>query len=113
MLTTAYVALYRDGDVLTTHRQLFDALSDVDDLDDATVTRLVKLLLAVTLYNGDPERWQQTDDVVDRLASRLDADALLLRDSWGDRLPPGAYRPATTRRGRARVGRREPWDGRW
>ncbi|KAA0094109.1 helix-turn-helix transcriptional regulator [Mycolicibacterium sp. P1-18] len=110
VLTTAYVALYRDGDVLTTHRQLFDALSDVDDLDDATVTRLVKLLLAVTLYNGDPERWQQTDDVVDRLASRLDADALLLRDSWGDVCRRGHTVRRRLDEERARVGRREPWD---
>ena len=83
VLTAAYLALYRDGDVLTTHHHVLGALETADALDDAIVTRLVKLLLAVTLYSGEPELWQQTDGVIDRLASRLDADALILRDAWG------------------------------
>ncbi len=98
VLAAAYVALYRDGDVLTTHRQLLGALAGADTLDDATVNRLVKLLLAVALYHGDPERWKETDDVVDRLASRLDADAMLFRDSLGGRLPSRTHRPPTARR---------------
>ena len=110
VLTATYVALYRDGDVLSSHRRLLHALAGADTPDDATVIWLAKLLLGVTLYNGDPERWQQTDAVFDRLAPRLDADALLFRDSWGD----VCHRGHTVRRRlderRAQLGRREPWD---
>ena len=110
VLTASYVALYRDGDVLTTHRRLLGALADADALDDATVTRLVSLLLAVTLYNGDPDRWQQTDDVIDRLTARLDADALLFRDSWGDVCRRGHTVRRRLDEQRTQLGRREPWD---
>ncbi|KQY06860.1 hypothetical protein ASD37_12045 [Mycobacterium sp. Root135] len=110
VLTAAYVALYRDGDVLTTHRQLLVALQDADALDDAIVTRLVKLLLAVTLYRGDPERWQQTDDVIDRLAGRLDTDAVLFRDSWGDVCRRGHTVRRRLDEQLTQLGRREPWD---
>jgi DNA-binding CsgD family transcriptional regulator len=110
VLTAAYVALYRDGDVLTTHRQLLGALARADGLDDATVTRLVKLLLAVTLYHGDPERWRETDDVVDRLVPRLDADALLFRDSWGDVCRRGHTVRRRLDEQRTQLARREPWD---
>ncbi len=110
VLADAYVALYRDGDVLSTHRRIRATLEDSGALDDATVNRLVKVLLAVTLYRGDSAVWHQTDTIVDRLARRLDADALLYRDAWGD----VARRGHTVRRRldehRTQLARREPWD---
>lgn len=108
--TAAYLALYRDGNVLTTHHQILGVLETADALDHAIVTRLVKLLLAVTLYSGDPDSWQQTDGVIDRLAPRLDADALLFRDSWGDVCRRGHTVRRRLDEQRKQIARREPWD---
>lgn len=110
VLTAAYLALYRDGDVVTTHRRLLGALETADALDDAIVTRLVKLLLAVTLYSGEAAAWQQTDGAVDRLVPRLDADALLFRDSWGDVCRRGHTVGLRLDEQREQIARREPWD---
>ena len=84
VLTGAYLALYRDGEVADTHRRILHALRGADAIDDATVLRLVKLLLAITMYGGDADLWRQTDDTIDGLSARADAETLLLRDAWGD-----------------------------
>jgi DNA-binding CsgD family transcriptional regulator len=84
VLTGAYLALYQDGEVFESHRRIVSVLRDAVSLDDAMVRRLATVLLAVTLYSGQPRLWQLTDDTIDRLAGRLDADTLLYRDAWGD-----------------------------
>lgn len=110
VLTGAYLALYRDGEVVGTHRRIVAALRGADALDDATVLRLLKLLLTVSMYAGDAELWRQTDATVDRLADRVDEETLLFRDAWGD-----VARRGHTVRDRL-AGRRdalstlEPWD---
>ncbi|GAB7069801.1 helix-turn-helix transcriptional regulator [Mycobacterium hodleri] len=48
--------------------------------------------------------------MIDRLASRLDADALLFRDSWGDVCRRGHTVRRRLDEQRAQLGRREPWD---
>jgi DNA-binding CsgD family transcriptional regulator len=110
VLTTAYLALYRDGEVLSPHQQILAALQNADALDDAIVIRLVKLLLAVTLYCGEAAVWQQTDDAIDRLTPRLDGDALLYRDSWGDVCRRGHTVRDRLAQHRMQLARREPWD---
>lgn len=110
VLTAAYLALYRDGDVLGGHRQILTALSRAPELDDATVERLVKLLLAVTMYCGEPALWQQTDIVVDQLMTRLGADTLIYRDAWGDVTRRGHGVPERLAVQLARLERREPWE---
>ena len=54
VLTGGYLALYRDGEVTETHRRIVHALRQAEALDDATVLRLVKLLLAITMYKRRP-----------------------------------------------------------
>lgn len=109
-LTQSYLALYRNGDVISTHRRMIDAIAGAADLDDATVNRLANTLLAITQYCADPDRWNATDLAIDAVANRLDPKTLLHRDAWGD----VGYRGAT-------VGARldaivpeldtlEPWD---
>ncbi len=84
VLTTAYVELYRDGEVAHAHRRIVRALRDADALDDGTLTRLVTLAITLSMYAGDAGMWGQTDEVVDRFAHRVDAVTLLYRDAWGD-----------------------------
>jgi DNA-binding CsgD family transcriptional regulator len=110
VLTGAYLALYRDGEVVGTHRRITIALKGVDSLDDATVSRLVKLLLAITQYAADPGLWQQTDDAVDRLVDRVDAVALLYRDAWGDLARRGHSVRARLAEHRDALISLEPWE---
>ncbi len=110
ILTAAYLALYRDGDVLASHRQILSVLHHAEEFDDALVARMVKLLLAVTMYCGEPERWRQTDQVVDRLAARLDVDARICQDAWGDVTRRGHTVLERLATQRAQLARREPWD---
>ncbi len=84
VLTGAYLSLYRDGDVVGTHRRLLAVCRTIDTVDDVIASRLVKLLLAITQYAADPQLWQQTDEVVDHVEGRVDAMAVLYLDAWGD-----------------------------
>jgi len=68
VLTAAYLALYRDGEVTDTHGRIMSVLAGADGLDDDLVSRLVTVLLAVTLYSDAEPLWRQTDQMIDRLA---------------------------------------------
>lgn len=110
VLIAGYLAMYRDGDVLTSHHQIIAALRTAETLDDAVVDRLVKLLLAVTMYCGEPALWRQTDDAIDQLTARLDADTLIYRDAWGDITRRGHTVPERLATQRIQLAGREPWD---
>ncbi|MDX1889445.1 ATP-binding protein [Mycolicibacterium sp. 050158] len=109
-LTGAYLALYRDGEVAGPHRRILTVLKAADAMDDATVTRLAKLLLAITQYAADPELWQQTDDAVDRIVDRVDAVTLLYRDAWGDLTRRGHSVRARLAEYRDALNALEPWE---
>lgn len=109
-LTQSYLALYRNGDVISTHRRMIDALADADDLDDATVTRLANTLLAITQYCADPDRWGLTDLAIDAVAERLDPKTLLHRDAWGDVGRRGATVAARLDDILSELDTMEPWD---
>ena len=109
-LTTGYLGLYRDGEVGASHHQIMAVLRDADSIEDALLARLVKLLLAVTMYCGEPALWQQTEDAIDRLAERLDADTVLYRDSWGDTVRRGHSVRGRLAERLDRVPFLDPWD---
>ena len=110
LLTSSYVALYRDGDVTATHRRLVERLRSPNDLDSQTLTRVVNLLLAVTLYAGDPVHWGITDTLVDSLADRLDEPTLIYRDAWADAARRGASVRQWLNPQLNRLPDLEPWD---
>lgn len=83
-LTQAYLAMYRDGDVISSHHRVTAALHGAAELDDDTVTRLVNVLLAITQYYADPASWAITDSVIDSVADRVAPNTLIYRDAWGD-----------------------------
>lgn len=83
-MTAGYVELYLEGDIAAGHRRMMAALHDTDTLDDATLTRAVNVLLAISQYAGDVVSWTETDALVDQLAHRLDPVSLIYRDAWGD-----------------------------
>ena len=110
VLTTAYLALYRDGEVADSHRRILTVLTDSDSLGTEMVSRLANVLLAVALYAGDERLWRQTDEMIDHLADRLDTDALLYRDSWGDVVRRGHTARARLVARRDELPSAEPWD---
>ena len=110
VLTGAYLALYRDGEVVGTHRRILLALKGADALDDATVSRLAKLLLAITQYAADAALWQQTDEAIDRVVDRVDSPTLLYRDSWGDLARRGHSVRARLAEYRDTLPTLEPWE---
>jgi DNA-binding CsgD family transcriptional regulator len=110
VLTTAYLALYRDGAVTDSHHRILAALSRADALDHDTVVRLVKVLLTITMYSAAERLWRQTDQAVDRLSDRLDADALLYRDAWGDVSRRGHTVGSRLAERRDQLTTLEPWD---
>ncbi|MBU8819484.1 LuxR family transcriptional regulator [Mycolicibacterium goodii] len=109
-LTQSYLALYRDGDVISTHRRMIEALAAADDLDDATVTRLVNTLLAISQYCADPEKWALTDLAIDAVADRVDPKCLVYRDAWGDVGYRGATVIARLQDIQHHLDFLEPWD---
>ncbi len=110
LLTSSYVALYRDGEVTATHRRLVDRLRSPEDLDSETLTRVVNLLLAVSLYAGDPVHWDITDTLVDSLAGHLGELTLIYRDAWADAGHRGADVRQRLNAQLNRLPELEPWD---
>lgn len=110
VLTGAYLSLYRDGEVVGTHRRLLNAFRNADTYDAATAARLIKLLLAITQYAADPKLWQDTDEAVDRFIDRADATTLLYRDAWGDLARRGHTVRARLGEYRDTLATLEPWE---
>jgi len=83
-LAIAYGAFHGRGEVSATHRQLIHALERGDTLDDETLNQLVQLLLTITNFGGDYERWRETNDALEPLSSRVDPAILLFRHRYSD-----------------------------
>ncbi len=76
-LADCYQAIHSDGEALSTHRRLLEALRKVDELDEQVVNRLVNLLLYITGYADDDRLRELTNAAVARVQSRV-APAVLL-----------------------------------
>ena len=84
VLADAYLAFHGDGEVISTHRRVLNALDRSDTLDDETVNRLVNLLLSITNYAGDAGLRQQTNAAVHKIEDRVDPVVLLYRTGVAD-----------------------------
>lgn len=83
-LADCYEAVHSDGEVVSTHRRLLDALSRADAIDDdMVVNRLVNLLLYITGYGDDAQRREQTNTGLIPLQTRV-APAVLLYQTGVD-----------------------------
>jgi hypothetical protein len=77
VLADCYLAIHADGEVISTHRRLLDALRKADELDEQVVNRLVNLLLFVTGYADDDHLRELTNASLVRAQPRV-APAVLL-----------------------------------
>ena len=106
VLNRAYLAMYRDGDVVTAHRQV---LGELQRTDAADPTRLINLALVLAQYAGDAELWRQTESAIAGLGERVDELSLVYRDTWGDTARRGGNARARIARHADDAGEAEPW----
>lgn len=109
VITDAYVALYREGDVIGTHRRVLSALQ-APNLQAAETERLVNLLLAISQFRAEPDQWERTDEVIDEVEPSLGSATLLYRDAWGDVVRRGASVRERLPGEFDRLAAGEPWD---
>ncbi|MET8540222.1 AAA family ATPase, partial [Kitasatospora sp. NPDC004799] len=133
VLTAAYRALYQDGDVRSTHRQVSAAIERLRDGGPAVVggaaastvgraaastvggadedlTRLVILLLAISQFSGDRTVWESTHGLLASLGDRVTEHARVYRDTWSDVTRHGAGWAGPVREAAANLSELEPWD---
>ncbi|MFD7084479.1 AAA family ATPase [Streptomyces sp. NPDC059918] len=118
VVTSAYTALYEDGDVRSSHRQVLAAIEELRGNGaeagapewDGTPARLVNLLLAISQYAGDEVLWRRTHGLLRSLDGLVPQNSLLYEDTWSDVVRRGGG--ARERLERAFTGLRdlEPWD---
>ncbi|MEV5607468.1 AAA family ATPase [Streptomyces sp. NPDC052225] len=114
VIASAYVALYEDGDVRTSHRQVGAAIESVRD-DGVTepnelLTRLVNLLLAISQYASDAEAWRRTHELLDSLGALVPPLSRIYEDAWGDVVRRGAGVRERVERAFTEPRALEPWD---
>lgn len=76
-LADCYRAVHADGETISTHRRLLDALTRADELDDQIVNRLVNLLLYITGYADDEQQRELTNESLLPLQGRVHPAVLL------------------------------------
>ncbi|MEU8946763.1 AAA family ATPase [Streptomyces sp. NPDC048489] len=109
VITSAYASLYRDGDVRSAHRRVAAALGSLPpDGDPETRTRLLNLLLAISLFAADPALWTVTDALVDEVPGT--SYTALYRDAFGDLARRGTGTRERVQDAFARLGEEQPWD---
>ena len=79
VLAECYQGFHADGEVVSTHRRILDALEGAGTLDDKTLNRLVYLLVSITNYSGSAGHREQTNAALSSLQARLDPAVLMYR----------------------------------
>ncbi|MFJ8624917.1 AAA family ATPase [Kitasatospora sp. NPDC093550] len=114
VLANAYLALYQNGDVRATHRQVVSAVERLRDSGpapgDPVLDRLVSLLLAVSQYAGSRTAWQRTHEVLTSLGDLGTERAWLYGSTWSDVVRHGAGWSEPVERAAAGLEAQDPWD---
>ncbi|MGW5109116.1 helix-turn-helix transcriptional regulator [Nocardia sp. NPDC004123] len=113
-LTYAYQALYQDGDVRSTHRQVAAAIVKLRDggtgASDEVRTRLVILLLVISQYAGDRATWEHTHELLASMNEMVTERERLYSAAWSDVTRHGADLAMTVELATASLPDLEPWD---
>ncbi|MFD5086562.1 AAA family ATPase [Kitasatospora sp. NPDC058406] len=136
-VTSAYTALYEDGDVRSARLQVVAAIGRIRaagrgwaEPASATetpggrpaghppepgqpaevLTRLVNLLLAVNQYAADPAAWEAAHRLLTSMGPLVAPVSLIYRDAWSDVVRHGAGVHERVERAFADLPRLEPWD---
>ncbi|MEU7361718.1 helix-turn-helix transcriptional regulator [Streptomyces olivaceoviridis] len=114
VVASAYGALYDDGDVRTSHRQVTAAIESIRDSGvtepNEVLTRLVNLLLAIDQYASDQTSWERTHELLGSLGDLVSPLSRVYEDAWGDVVRRGAGVAERVERAFADLHALEPWD---
>ncbi|MFE3254702.1 AAA family ATPase [Nocardia sp. NPDC059091] len=114
VLAYAYQALYQDGDVRSTHRQVSAAIArlrDAGTADSGEVrTRLVILLLAISQYAGDHATWERTHELLASLGDSITTPERMYSAVWSDVIRRGAAWAGPVEQATANLPDLEPWE---
>ncbi|MFF9899396.1 AAA family ATPase [Streptomyces longispororuber] len=114
VVASAYGALYEDGDVRFSRRQVVAAIEGIRDggthPSDEVLTRLVNLLLAVSQYASEAVSWERTHALLASLGDRVPAQSRIYEDAWGDVVLRGTGVRERVERALADLRGREPWE---
>ncbi|GAA1225250.1 LuxR family transcriptional regulator [Kitasatospora nipponensis] len=110
----AYGALYQDGDVRSSHRQVVAAIEGIRDSGAAgpspELTRLVNLLMAVSQFAGDRESWRRTHQLLASLGDLVPTESRIYQDAWCDVVRRGAGVAERVAKAFAVFPSLDPWD---
>ncbi|WP_370359295.1 AAA family ATPase [Catenulispora sp. MAP12-49] len=114
VLASAYQALYQDGDVLSTHRQVASAIDRLRQSgpaeSDEVLTRLVNLLLAISQYAGERTAWERTHGLLADLGDLITERSRLYGNTWSDVIRHGAGGAEVIEQAAAKLAGQEPWE---
>ncbi|MFJ7497279.1 AAA family ATPase [Streptomyces sp. NPDC097727] len=114
VVTSASMALFEDGDVRLTHRQVSATIASLGDRAphqaSEVLTRLVDLLLAIDQYAGDPAQWEETRALLGSLGTLVPPRSLVYGDAWSDVVRHGAGVRERVEREFTGLADMEPWD---
>ncbi|MFD8749381.1 AAA family ATPase [Kitasatospora sp. NPDC059577] len=139
VLANGYLALYQNGDVRTTHRQVAAAVERLrddaanrvardrnaqdgngrngnarngngQDPGGEVLDRLVSLLLAVSQYAGSRTAWERTHAVLSSLGGLATERAWMYGSTWSDVVRHGAGWSGAVERAAAGLEQQDPWD---
>ncbi|MEU6586373.1 AAA family ATPase [Nocardia sp. NPDC046763] len=114
VLAYAYQALFQDGDVRSTHRQVAAAITKLRDGgavgSDEVRTRLVVLLSVIGQYAGDRAIWERTHELMASMRDMVTEREQLYSAVWSDVTRHGADWAATVELATANLPDLEPWD---
>jgi DNA-binding CsgD family transcriptional regulator len=114
VVTSAYVALYEDGDVWSARRQVVAAIESIRDRGrrepDEVLTRLVNVLLAINQYGSDHASWERAHELLGSLGDLVPPRSRIYQDAWSDVVRRGAGVHERVERAFAGLPELEPWD---
>lgn len=114
VLASAYQALYQDGDVRSTHRQVVAAIERWRESGatepDEVLNRLVNLLLAVSQYSGERAVWERTHALLASMEGLVTERSQIYSSAWSDVVRHGAGWAGPVARATASLPDLEPWD---
>jgi hypothetical protein len=111
---SAYTALYRDGDVRSTERQVAAAIENLRDSGQAPpeeMTRLVNLQIALGMFGGDQQAWGRINELISSLDDGLLTERTRIYNSaWSDVVRHGAGWAEPLEQAATALAEMEPWE---
>ncbi|MEW1910436.1 AAA family ATPase [Kitasatospora sp. NPDC085895] len=114
VLASAYQALYQDGDVRSSQRQVMAAIERLrgggSTEPDEVLTRLVILLLAISQYAGERPAWERTHQLLASLGGLVTGRTRIHSAAWSDVIRYGTECAGMVEQATANLSAMEPWE---